>query len=398
MNGWLIALFIIVALIILMRIDFLLGLRKQKKEATRHVQETRYGDVMLLTEGEECFKQMLHDMKEATDHIHILFYIFRDDHIGKKVLSTLALKAKQGVTVRLLVDRFGCKLSRHVKRKYKKAGISIAYSHPPSFPYLFFTINRRNHRKLTIIDGTVGYVGGFNVGDEYLGRDPSFGFWRDFHLRIAGEGVQDLQEQFLEDWQTAKQTYIKKESHYPRLTKGEVPLRILPTDGSYLEEMFVDLIRQAKSSIVIGTPYYIPGKLLQKELLNAAKRGINIRIVLPKKGDHPLVREAAYPYFERLLKEGVSIYQYYRGFFHAKCIIIDEQMCDIGTANFDKRSFHLNHEINCLIYEKAFVQKVLHTLEYDMQRSERLTLKAYEKRPFIHRSKEKIATLVSGLL
>ncbi|WP_231687031.1 cardiolipin synthase [Bacillus sp. JCM 19034] len=302
------------------------------------------------------------------------------------------------MTVRLLVDRFGCNLSRRVKKKYKKAGISFAYSHPPSFPYLFFTINRRNHRKLTIIDGKVGYIGGFNVGDEYLGRDPDFGYWRDFHLRIDGDGVQDLQEQFLEDWQTAKQRYVQKPSHYPPLPKGETALRILPTDGCYLEDTFIDLIKQATSSIIIGTPYYIPGKKLQQELLHAAKRGIDIRLLLPKKSDHPLVREAAYPYFEPLLKEGVSIYQYYRGFFHAKCIIIDEQMCDIGTANFDKRSFYINHEINCLIYDEAFVKKAAQTLESDISRSEKLTYEVYKKRPLMQRSKEKIATLVSGLL
>ncbi len=215
---------------------------------------------------------------------------------------------------------------------------------------------------------------------------------------MIGDGVQDLQEQFIQDWQTAKQDDIPSNGLFPALRKGEHPIRILPTDGAYLEESFIALVKQAKSAIILGTPYYIPGKRLQSELIKAARRGVDVRLIVPRISDHPLVREAAFPYFNGLLEEGIEIYQYYRGFFHAKAIVIDEQMCDIGTANFDQRSFHINHEISCLIYDKAFVRTVRCELESDMRRSEKLTMKAYESRSWTQRSKEKVATLLSGLL
>ncbi|GAE26855.1 cardiolipin synthetase [Halalkalibacter wakoensis JCM 9140] len=338
MNGWIMTALIVIAVLIWLRVDFVLGLRKQRKEATRHVQKTRHADVTLLPTGDEFYKKLFADIEQATDHVHLLFYIFRDDHISRKLLKILKGKAKEGVTVRLLVDRLGCDITKKDVKALREAGAYFAYSHPVSLPYLFFTFNRRNHRKLAILDGRVGYIGGYNVGDEYLGRDPKFGPWRDFHLRLDGDGVQDLQGQFLQDWQTAKQTYTEKASHYPFLKKGALPLRILPTDGTYLEETFIDLVSQAKETIVIGTPYFIPGNALQKELITAAKRGVDVKLIVPKKGDHPLVKEAAFPYFKPLIEAGINVYQYYRGFFHAKAVVIDNQVCDIGTANFDQRS------------------------------------------------------------
>ncbi|WP_088104428.1 cardiolipin synthase [Halalkalibacter urbisdiaboli] len=398
MNGFVITLIVLSVILIWLRLDFKLGLRKQKSEAKRYDQKMRYSHVQLLPTGDEFFKNMFADIQQAEDHIHLLFYIVREDHIGSKLIRILEQKAKEGVTVRFLIDRFGCHLSRKTIKGLRKAGVHFAYSHPVQLPYIFFMLNRRNHRKLVITDGRIGYIGGYNVGDEYLGRDPKFGTWRDFHLRIDGDGVQDLQEQFLEDWQTAKQRYVVKDSHYPPLKKGDTPLRILPTDGAFLEDTFIDLVNDAKHTVTIGTPYFIPGDALKAALIDAAKRGVDVRLIVPKNGDHPLVKEAAFPYFKDIIESGVNIYQYYRGFFHAKAIVIDEKMCDVGTANFDKRSFHINHEINCLIYDTTFVNTLLKELEHDISISERLTLEALEKRPLTQRGKEKIATLVSGLL
>ncbi|WP_100374215.1 cardiolipin synthase [Bacillus sp. FJAT-45037] len=398
MSGPLITIVIVLFIIIWLRIDFVLGLKSQKYNATRHTQVTRFSDVMFLGNGDDFFGNLHADIKQANHHIHLLFFIFKEDHIGKKTLNMLMDKAREGVTVRLLVDRFGCGLSRKTKKKLRKSGVRFAFTHPPSLPYIFFTLNRRNHRKLVITDGRVGYIGGYNVGDEYLGRDPKFGPWRDYHLRLDGDGVQDLQEQFLEDWQTAKQKYVKEEALYPSLRKGPHSLRTLPTDGSYLEETFISLIEKAQKTITIGTPYYIPGKPLQQALIEAARRGVDVRLILPKKADHPLVKEAAYPYFDDLLTAGVDIYQYYRGFFHAKAIVIDSQMADIGTANFDKRSFHINHEINCLIYHEEIIQAVLNELEHDIYTSERMTLEKYQSRSIFQRGREKMATIISGLL
>ncbi|MDE5414660.1 cardiolipin synthase [Alkalihalobacterium chitinilyticum] len=395
---FLIILSIIILIAILLRLDFKFGLKKQRKEAKRFHQEMRYSNVNLLTTGDDLFDHLFQDIKQASNHIHILFYIIKDDNISKKMMSLLIDKAKEGVKVRLLVDRIGGGIKGSSLKKLKEAGVSFSYSHPVKFPYLFFTLNRRNHRKITVIDGKIGYVGGYNVGDEYLGRDPKFGNWRDFHLRLDGDGVQDLQEQFYEDWHAATKEKISRDYLYPPLIKGDVALRILPTDGVYLEDTFAGLIRQAENTVTIGTPYFIPGMALQGELINAAKRGVNVRLIVPKKADHPLVKEASYPYFKDLLDVGVDIYQYYRGFYHAKILIIDDEICDIGTANFDKRSFHIDHEINCLIYDSSFIQSVVDEVEYDISISERLTLKQYNQRSIFQKGKERFATMFSGLL
>ncbi|OIJ11847.1 cardiolipin synthase [Anaerobacillus alkalilacustris] len=381
-----------------MTIDFKLGIKKQREEAKRHVQKIRNGQCEVLITGHELFKKLIDDIHNAQHHIHILFYIFRDDHIGTQVIKALKEKANEGITVRLLVDRVGCHISRKTKKELRKAGIGFAHSHPPKFPYIFFTLNRRNHRKITVIDGHIGYIGGYNVGDEYLGRDPKFGEWRDIHLRLQGDGVQDLQGQFLQDWFVATKEKVKKEKYYPPLVKGFHPLKIVPSDGAFLEEAFINFINEANDSIYIGTPYFIPGKDIKMALIEAAKRGVNVKLIVPKQSDHPLVKEAAFPYFKPLIEAGCEVYQYYHGFYHAKTIIIDKKVCDIGTANIDRRSFHINHEVNCLVFNQKFNENVIATMEHDISISERLTIEQLQNRSFFHKSKEKLATALGPLL
>lgn len=389
---------IIIALILWLRYDYVYGLRMQKKKQTKKMQVTRYANVTLLSDGDQFIDELFSDIKAARHHIHIQFFILKDDFIGKKFIRLLIDKQKQGVEIRLLVDFLGFKLKKKSMKQLKKAGVLITLAHKPKFPLYFFTLNRRNHRKIVVIDGKIGYMGGFNIGDEYLGRDPRFGYWRDYHLRMTGDGVQDLQKQFIEDWNQQANNFVGSDRYFPSLLKGSTPIRIVPTNGAFLENSFIDLIKQAKERLYIATPYYIPGEKLQAVLLAAANRGVNVKIIVPKVPDHPFVKEASYPYFKHLILAGVQIYQYYRGFFHGKVVIVDDEMCDIGTANFDKRSFHLNCEINCLIYDTAFLKQVLKEIEYDISISEPLTLEAYEQRSLFFKGKEKIATLLSPFL
>lgn len=389
---------IIVLLVIWLWVDFQLGLKKQRKEAKRYIQEIRHGQCEMLTSGHDLFKKYVDDIKNSTQHVHILFYIFRNDHIGTQILKALQEKAKEGVEVRLLVDRVGCHISKKMRKQLRKSGVHFAHSHPPKFPYIFFTLNRRNHRKITVIDGKIGYIGGYNVGDEYLGRDPKFGDWRDIHLRIEGDGCQDLQGQFLQDWIVATKEKLNEKKYYPPLTKGLHELKIVPSDGAFLEESFIQFIKEAKDSIYIGTPYFIPGKEIKEQLIEAAKRGVDVKVIVPKQGDHPLVKEAAFPYFQPLLEAGCEIYRYYRGFYHAKTIVIDKQVCDIGTANIDRRSFHINHEINCLVFNREFIKEVIAVMEHDIRISEKLTLEQLQKRSLFHKSKEKLASALAPLL
>lgn len=390
-------LFLIVAIILWLRFDYTQGLKKQRGKAVRRNQPIRHGTVRLLPTGDEFIGSLIHDIKAAEHHIHILFYIFRDDHIGKKILQHLEQKAKEGVAVRLLVDRFGADVKNRSIQSLKQAGAQFEYAHRISFPYWFFSLIRRNHRKITVIDGKIGYIGGYNIGDEYLGRDPKFGFWRDYHLRLTGDGVQDLQDQFIQDWERESRLPVTRDRWlYPPLAKGPHELRIIPTNGSFLEDSFLQLVEQAEETITIGTPYFIPGEKLHHALLDAAARGVAVRLLVPKKGDHPLVKEAAFPYFKELLEGGINIYRYYRGFFHGKAIVIDDKLADVGTANFDKRSFRLNYEINCLLYDKEMIQLVREELDYDFSISERLQMEDLANRSFFHRTKEQVATLFSG--
>ncbi|WP_017725951.1 cardiolipin synthase [Halalkalibacterium ligniniphilum] len=397
--GWLIFFIILLVIFLWLKWDYHHGLSQQKAKAKRHIQNVRQGNVRLFVNGEQFFSSLYEDIQKAENHVHLLFYIFREDSLGNKFLHLLEEKSKKGVAVRLLVDRIGSGLSTKSITRLRKAGCQFAHAYLPSFPYFFFSLNRRNHRKISVIDGKIGYIGGYNIGKEYAGRDPKFGFWRDFHLRLVGDGVQDLQEQFIHDWQGATAKDLSSnESLFPSLQKGPHTLRIIPFNGMFLEETFLQLINQAEKQIMIGTPYYIPGKKLQQALVRAASQGVTVRILVPKKADHLLVKDAAFPYFEELVHQGVEVYFYKQGFFHGKAMVIDEKICHLGTANFDMRSLHINHEINCLMYDKACVDEVLQVLKHDIGISERLTLDDLETRSWFQRGKEQAATLISGLL
>jgi len=195
-------------------------------------------------------------------------------------------------------------------------------------------------------------------------------------ISIEGEGVQDLQDVFLQDWQLAAKVRLQyRDPYFPTLEKGPYRHQVIPSEGIYLEKTFSKLIRQAKKSILIGTPYFIPGKQVFADLQAALKRGVKLEILVPGTADHPLVKEASYPYFRTLIPLGATVFQYQRGFYHAKILMIDDQICDIGTANFDKRSFYLNQEINCYTYDQSYIGETLEVLRYDQSHAKQLNLK-----------------------
>ncbi|MFB5664173.1 cardiolipin synthase [Alteribacillus sp. HJP-4] len=355
-------------------IDFVLGRKINKKEHRPLYYPHREGMVDWIDNGADFFQSFQQDLKSAEHHIHVMFYIFRNDSIGSQIIQTLCDKAEQGLDVRVLVDRLGAGMDKKGRAALQKAGVRFHYSCRPGLPFYFFTLNQRNHRKISIIDGRIGYLGGFNVGDEYIGRDPKFGFWRDFHLRFQGDGVQDLQAQFFSDWSKAEALPVKEsEGYFPELNKAEQRFRFVAVDGSGLEGMFHKVISNAEHFVYIGSPYFIPGRRLQEALLKAAERGVDVRILLPEKQDHPLVKEASYSYLRELIQAGAKIYHFQDGFFHAKALLIDNDICDIGTANFDQRSFHLNSEMNALVFSPEIIEKVKSVLERDMDHSTLLT-------------------------
>ncbi|AKM20607.1 cardiolipin synthase [Geobacillus sp. FSL K6-0789] len=391
---------VIVIIFALVYLDDKLGRLILRNGRKKVVYPKRRSDMALYVNGRHLFADYFAELRRARDHIHILFYIIKHDETTAPFFQLLKEKAAEGVEVRLLTDWVGSLgLPKTLIRSLKASGVEFAYARPPRFPFFIYRLNRRNHRKITVIDGKVGYMGGFNIGREYSGKDANIGEWRDYHLKISGEGVHDLQEQFLHDWEEATgKTVADKRRYFPPLHAGAIRHQLVATDGAALEEQYIDAIRQAKREIMIGSPYFIPSRPLFDELMRAIRRGVRVTVIVPLRADHLFVREAAYPYFYQMLKAGARIYRFYQGFYHAKTIVVDEEWCDVGTANFDRRSLFLNGEINCYVFDRAFTQVVKRAIQRDLTRAEPLTLDFWRKRSLLDRGKESISQLISAWL
>ena len=340
------------------------------------------------------------EIKLAQDSIHILFYIVKNDKFSKEFLKLLQTKAEAGVEVRLLVDRIGSKnISRESIQELKKSGVHFSFSFKPKLPFLFYSIQKRNHRKITVIDGRIGYLGGFNIGKEYINQGEKLNPWRDYHVKITGEGVKDLQEVFLSDWvHDTNEDYRGTPAYFPTLVPGTQAHQVIVTNGSHLEQTLTRLIQQAEKKIIIGTPYFIPSQTLFQELRSALARKVSVTVIVPEMSDHALVKEASFPYFRVLLKEGAAILQFQRGFYHSKVILIDDIICDVGTANFDKRSLFLNSEINCLIFDRAFIEDVKKELAVDIAESKPLSRDSLSSINVVRTAKESLASILSPFL
>ncbi|PEJ09214.1 cardiolipin synthase [Bacillus wiedmannii] len=381
-------------------IDLLYGRILHLKRVRSRTFPLRQSNFHLYTYGQDLYDALFTDIQQAKHHVHVLFFIVKNDKISREFLKLLIDKAQEGIEVRLLLDRLGSHyLSNEAIRSLQKHGVSFSFCHKVKFPFPLFSANQRNHRKITVIDGKIGYIGGFNIGEEYLGHNQKLGLWRDYHLRLTGEGIQDLQKQFLHDWlDDTDQNLLDSSLYFPKQQPGTILHQFIPTDGAYLQHTFLYLIESAKQELFIGTPYFIPGKKIMHALLKARKRGVQITILVPEKADHALVREAKFPYCRKLIQAGCNIYAFQQGFFHAKVIIVDDYLCDIGTANFDMRSLYINHEINCLLYDKHFIQTVKNRFHKDLENASLLSFKDVSPLSLIDRGKEWLGTILSFFL
>jgi cardiolipin synthase A/B len=381
-------------------IDFHLGRKKHLLGIEKKESPILYGHFDIFPHGKELFADYFQELKKAKKHIHVLFYILKDDEISHEFLHILEEKAKEGVEVRLLLDRMGSyKVKKKEIKTLRKKGIQFTFSNQIKFPFPFYSSQVRNHRKITIIDGVIGYLGGFNIGKEYIDQDPKLNPWRDYHLKITGESVPFLQRMFLQDWNEYADAEVRGHSYFPlQPLKGTIPHQFLATEGCFLEDSFISLIQKAKRSITIGTPYFIPSKIIFDELIQAINRGVHVKVIVPFTADHILVQEASYRYLRGLLKVGATIFQFKNGFYHAKTLIIDNQICDIGTANFDKRSLFLNKEINCYIYCSEFTERLMDIIRKDILDSKPITLKELNKPNFLRSVKESIAGVLEFFL
>lgn len=364
-------------------------------------------DIDVLHDGKLKFERLFQDIEEATQEINIQYYIIQNDPLGQSLISLLTKQAKNGVRVRLLYDAVG---SRALKRKHFKDLLAHGGEVKSFFPSRLgvnFRINNRNHRKLCILDGKVGYIGGFNVGDEYLGKDEHFGYWRDVHLRIRGEAVGELLERFLLDWNRSVPTKEKEDKDafvWPveRVQAAGSPVQIVTSGPNssteHLKNMLVKMISQAKDTIYIQTPYFIPDASFLDACRIALMAGTKIKIMIPNKPDHMFVYWATFANAAELVRYGAEVYTYEEGFLHAKTLVIDGEVASIGTTNIDARSFHLNFEISALVFDRDVAQSVIDAFERDKARAERLTIERYETRTRWIRFKESVSRLLSPIL
>ncbi|MEH7125133.1 cardiolipin synthase [Bacillus sp. JJ1503] len=359
----------------------------------------------VLTNGEETFQHILEALKEATHHIHLEYYIVRHDEIGQEIKNLLIQKAHEGVKVRFLYDAVGSwKLSNKYIDELKKAGIEIIPFGPVRLPFLSSKINFRNHRKIIVIDGSIGFVGGLNIGDEYLGRDESFGFWRDTHLLMRGEAVRSLQLIFLQDWYyMTNKSIMSPEYLSPDLEEsihGGVQLIAGGPDNewSVIKNIFFSMITSAEKSVWIASPYFIPDEDIFSALKIAALSGIDVRLLVPKNPDKRIVFYASRSYFPELLEAGVKIFEYEKGFMHSKIVIVDEELASIGTSNMDMRSFHLNFEVNAFLYRTRSTDKLVREYLNDIQCSKEIDLEKFKNRKIGYRIIESTSRLLSPFL
>jgi cardiolipin synthase A/B len=365
---------------------------------------TQNNKVDLFVDGKEKFQALLHDMEKATDHIHLLYYIIRHDELGQRIANMLIKKAQEGVEVRVLYDALG---TRYLRPKYlrtlKKAGIHVAAFFPSWIPKINFKINYRNHRKLAIIDGEIGYIGGFNIGDEYLGMSKKFGYWRDTHLRIVGDAVQGMQTRFILDWnQASKNDILYDERYYTTHSSGDVGVQIVSSgpdsDWEQIKNGYIKMILSAKEYVYIQTPYFIPDESLKDALRIAALSGVDVKIMIPNKPDHPFVYWATLSYVGDMLEAGAEVYIYQMGFLHSKTIVVDGKIASVGTANIDVRSFRLNFEVNAFLYDRALASRLVREFHVDIKNSTQMTKKLYSKRSIGIKIKESISRLISPIL
>ncbi len=373
-----------------------------------HAAYSTNNEVDVYIHGDQKFQEMENVIRAAKNHIHMEYYIIRDDPLGRKIMKLLTEKASEGLEVRVLFDAVGVrKIPSSFYRELKNAGGKIHILFPLMVPFISTRINYRNHRKILVIDGEVGFIGGFNIGVEYLGEGP-LGYWRDTHLKIRGGAVASLQQRFIKDWNFASKTDAVKNdsSYYPTIIgdqSGNMAVQIVSSgpdsDNAAIYSGFLSLIGRAKKSIYIQTPYFIPDQSVFEALRVAVLSGIDVRIEIPNKPDHMFVYWASYSYLGDLIRLGAKGYTYDRGFIHSKTAVIDGEAVTIGTANWDIRSFKLNFETNAFVYDRDFGEKmnriILEELETDCTK---VTVEKYNSRPLTTKVREGFCRLISPLL
>jgi cardiolipin synthase len=360
--------------------------------------------VDLYDAGPPAIDAMLEAIAAARHHIHLEVFIFQPDNVGRRVLDLLAQKARAGVEVRLLYDAMGShRLHRRMQRALRAAGGKCSVFLPINPLRRRIQINMRNHRKLLIVDGQIGFTGGLNIGDEYLGQVHRFGYWRDTHLRLQGPAVAGLQRVFIEDWDFAAGEELKGAAYYPKPAAGGPHVVQVIHSGPDQEvrsirDVYFAAVLRARRRLWIATPYFVPDAGLRDALALAAYSGVDVRLLGQYHPDKWIPLFASRYYWDEALQAGVKVYQYTKGMMHAKVILVDGEWASVGSANFDNRSVYLNFEANCLLYSPDLIASLEHTYLEDLRHAIRLKPQAYADRPLAGRIVENTCRLLSPVL
>lgn len=367
---------------------------------------TTDNDIEIFSDGHEKFEALFRDIQAAQSEINLQYYIIQRDALGKKLRDLLTQKAKEGVKVRVLYDEIGSrKMSRAFFKELIAYGGEVEVFFPSFLKFINPRLNHRNHRKLCIIDGHIGYIGGFNIGNEYLGKVKKFGYWRDTHFRIIGEAVAHIQGRFILDWkQATHQKHIDLEQFVYQMKPrpGKSPVQIVDSgpnsETEHIKNMYIKLIMSAQKSVYIQTPYFIPDQSFMDACKIALLSGVDVRIMIPNKPDHPFVYWATWSHVGELISYGAKVLIYENGFMHAKTIVVDDEVASVGTANIDTRSFELNFEVNAIVYDEDVAWKLRDLFLQDSELCSELTLKRYRERSAAIKFKEAISRLLSPIL
>ncbi len=360
-------------------------------------------DVQVFTDGYSMYQELFRRIAKAKHHIHLEFYIFEDDAVGRLLRDLLIDKAREGVSVRLLYDDVGCwDVNPMFYDEMLCEGIEVRSFLKVRFPQFTSKVNYRNHRKLAIIDGKVGFIGGMNIALRYLNGVP-WGVWRDTHICLKGKAVYGIQTAFLTDWFAVDRTLLTSAQYFPKMDSvGTSVAQIVTSDpvGEWHDIMLglVKAISCAQRYIYVETPYFLPTEQVMAAFQTAALSGVDVRLMIPKKADAFITHKGTMSYLDELMKSGVKVYFYRAGFLHSKLWVADDEWASVGSTNLDFRSFEHNFEANAFFYDEKTVCAMKEIFLEDMKKCMTLSQKIWDKRSFKNKIVESVVRLLAPLL
>ena len=357
----------------------------------------------IFQDGSSMLQALLATINSAKHHIHVEFYIFEDDAVGCLVKDALIEKAREGVEIRVLYDDVGCwKVPHRFYDEMREAGIEVRGFLKVRFPRFTSKVNYRNHRKLVVVDGRIGFVGGMNLAERYLKGVP-WGIWKDIMMQVEGKAVYGLQMAFLTDWYATDHSLITSSSYFPQMEdKGISLMQVVTSDpvGEWKDIMqgLLIAITSAQKYVYIQSPYLLPTEPILLALKTAAAAGVDVRIMIPEKSDSRMVHWGTMSYLQELMEAGIKIYMYQKGFLHSKLIVCDDCLSSVGSTNMDFRSFEHNFEVNAFMYDRTSALMLKDIFLSDQKDAKLLHLKEWRMRPWSQKVKESVIRLFAPLL